>query len=165
MATYIGIDLGKEGAVAVLTKGDEGWSVEVQPMPLREDRDLDSEALLDVLFRVEQKGYPADLRIRWEATFRPNSLVRMQGAVDAIASLVSKDAEAVAVVTWKKSILGENTDDKERSLAWVRSRFPAANLRRTKRSRTDSHDFAEAICIGAYGATLDGHSFPVQQVG
>lgn len=161
MATYIGIDLGKEGAVAVLKKGDDGWTVDVQPMPLRADRDLDSEALLKLLVDNED-GLQ---RIRWEATFRPNSLVRMQGAVDAIASLVSSKAEATAVVTWKKAILGENTDDKERSLAWVRSRFPAANLRRTKRSRTDSHDYAEAICIGAYGATLDGYGFPLQAVG
>jgi len=155
MSVYIGIDLGKEGAVAALTETESGWDVLVLPLPLREDRDLDAVALYKMLSHYEGVAKS----IWWEATFRPNSLVRMQGAVDAVASLIDAPAAAVAVVTWKKAILGENTNDKERSLAWVRSRFLGVNLRRTARSRVDSHDFAEAICIGAYGAKLDGKRF------
>lgn len=149
----IGIDLGVNGAIAIL----DGDSVTVQPLPILDDRTLDAktlneEILNDIGYRFVVRGLPH--LVVFESVFRPNSLVQMMGEVAATLKLLEFDYIETPVVTWKKRVLGVNSSDKQIVLDWCKRTYPAVSLRRTPRARTDSHDFADAIAIGHYAKDL-----------
>lgn len=157
----IGIDLGVNGAVAVL----DGDSATVQSLPLLDDRTLDAvslETLLRLAVRGLKRGdevllpYTPAMRhlIHYESVFRPNSLVRMQGEVASVCKLLDIEHDDVPVVTWKKKVLGVNSSDKQLVLDWCRTNYPNVSLRRSPRARTDSHDYADALALAHYAKGL-----------
>lgn len=151
-AIGIGIDLGVNGAVAVIA----GDAVTVQPLPLLDDRTLDAYALHELLYvaAMPHFGVGVPLRILYESVFRPNSLVQMMGEAAATCKLLEVDHLEVPVVRWKKAVLGSNTSDKQVVIDWCRKTYPAVSLRRTPRARTDSHDYADAVALARYAKGL-----------
>lgn len=149
---FIGVDLGNSGAVAVWD-GRRDSLPSLSPFPLKEDDELDATRFASLL---RAAGDPAETLVVFEQVFKPLSLVRKQGAVQAICDEVGVESEAAAVVTWKKRVLSVSSNDKQISVNKAKELWPEINLRRTARSRTDWHDAAEACLLAHYGSLLNG---------
>lgn len=140
-----GCDAGKAGAVAVLDTATQ--DVDILDIPLDGHRDLDTQLLFQWLLERSPD------RLVVEDCWQPKTLVLMCGEVAAVAKLLGADFRRVAVSTWKKAVLGENTSDKQRSIEQCKILAPQALLRKPK-CRTDSPDRAEAVLLAIYAATL-----------
>lgn len=121
----------------------------LSPLPVLDSGVLDASRFAEMLAAV------GGGRLVTEAVFRPNSLVRLLGAVEAIAEVAGDFGVLVTpVVTWKKAVLGSNSSDKAVSIARCRDLWPTLSLKRTPRATTDSHDFAESALLAYYGYLL-----------
>lgn len=137
----VGVDAGKTGAVALL---DGKELLELCDLPMDDDGTLDARLFFDWLIDWE-----ADLLVI-EDCFRVPGLLRMVGEVTAVAKVVQVPVLRIAVVTWKKKILGLNTSDKSISVKKCLELFPGAELVRPGK-RTPNPDRAEAILLSVYG--------------
>lgn len=138
----VGVDLGKEGAVAHLDTADD--SLTVFDMPIDTSGRIDSHELFQ-----RWLDWEPDLAVI-EGVWRPLSLVRQAGAVEAICGVLQIECKAVAVVNWKVAMTGVNTNNKELSIQRCKQIRPDAQLRRNARCRTDSADRAEAVLLALY---------------
>ncbi len=149
---FVGVDLGNSGAVAIWN-GKADSSPTIHLFPIKEDGELNAAELSRLLLAT---GDRRDLFVVFERVFKPLSLVRKQGAAQAVCDTLGIDCEATAVVTWKKRVLGENSNDKQISVNRAKELWPGIDLKRTPRSRTDWHDAAEASLLAYYGSLLNG---------
>lgn len=140
-----GVDAGVKGAVAHLDTNDNTLSI--FDMPINSDHSLDASDLFDRWLEF------APELVIVEDCFRPNSLLRMVGAIEAVSDIVKAEVRRVAVVTWKKHMLGINTNDKQVSIAKCQQLNPTAELIKP-RARTESPDRAEAVLLAYYGRSL-----------
>lgn len=141
----IGVDAGVKGAVCHLDTDD--GSTFIYDLPIKDDHSLDCAELFDKWTNVEADS------IIVEDVFRPNCLLRMVGGIEACAEILGLSIKRIAVVTWKKKVLGYNTSDKTVSIAKCKSLYPTASLIKP-RARTASPDRAEAVLLAEYGASL-----------
>ena len=139
----VGIDAGVSGAVALYNTATT--ELEIYDIELDGFRRLNAKWLFDLLLEWEPDT------LATEDTFRPKSLIHQTGGIVAVAQILEIPYRLVAVTTWKKAVLGENTSDKEKSINKCKELFPKqVNLLRKPRARTDSPDRAEAVLIAYY---------------
>ena len=136
----IGIDAGKNGALAVIHAG----SVEIIP--------FDAYAYLDVLYRVDETDAVCCLE-------RVNAMPK-QGVVSMfnfgmnfglIQGLLMANQiryELVSPQKWKREF--EVTSDKNTSIAVCKRLFPTVSLKRTINSKKDDDGLAEALLLAEY---------------
>jgi hypothetical protein len=144
----VGIDLGKKGYCA-LYDTDYRDTPTTFPLPLDHNEELDAHQLLTLLLDADVKAAVM------EKVFKPNVLVRMYGEVVAVCKVLQMEViERVAVVTWKKAVLGQNTSDKEVSIAKCEELFPKLDLTlppsNRKRKKTKNDDKAEAALLAKW---------------
>ena len=138
----LGVDLGKSGAIAELDTTTN--SISVYDMPIDSDGRLDSHALFTRLIEFEPNAAVC------EDVWRPVSLVRQAGALEAVCGILQCDCRRVAVVSWKRHYFGENTNDKQRSIRKCQELAPEVNLLKSSRSRVPSPDRAEAVLLAIF---------------
>jgi hypothetical protein len=141
----LGVDAGRAGAVALIDT--ETGEVRIEDTQLECDRTLNCHWFLERL--VEWEPEYAVI----ENVFKPNSLVEMKGEFQAVCKLAGVPLTHVAVVTWKKKVLGDNTSDKQRSIACTQRLYPQADLNRLspkKKLPSVNDDRAEAVLLAHY---------------
>lgn len=141
----LGIDCGKTGAVALLDTETNNTTIE--DTVVDDDGSLDCDWFFGRLLEWE----PEEAVI--EAVYRPNSLVEMKGEFGACCKLFGVPLLSVAVVTWKRRLLGENTSDKQVSIECASKLFPSAALNRPSpkgRKVSPNADRAESLLLAAY---------------
>jgi hypothetical protein len=143
----VGVDAGVTGAVALLDTAAD--TIDVHDIELDGDRQLDARWLFHLLLEWEP------VRLVTEDTFRVKPLLRQTGAIVAVGQILELDVHVVAVTTWKRALLGQNTNDKRLSIRCAQQLAPQAQLRKP-RARTDSADRAEAVLLALYGSRLGG---------
>ncbi len=136
----LGVDAGRTGAYAMFDTTANSLTVGDLPT---DDDGLQAQKFFQTILEWEP-----DVLVT-EDTFQPKSLVRMTGEVVALGKLAVAIVEVVAVVTWKKRVLGENSSDKSLSIAKAKELFPDVDLMRP-RARKPSHDRAEAVNLAWY---------------
>lgn len=154
----VGIDPGKEGAVAVF-KDDEVQSVYRMPLyrtPQGKDM-VDGVGLYRLLFSIHYQN-KLSLVVIEEQNPRPvdskksvMTLGRGYGAVEtAVRLLLDAPYVQPSPQEWKKHVLkGCKNKDKAATIGFVQSRFPSCDL---YMGQSDPHDgIADAVCIGYYG--------------
>jgi hypothetical protein len=141
-----GIDVGQQGAVALLADGKFSRLVDI---PVDSSRELDSLALFHLLLEWEP-----DLVV-FENIFRPNQTIRFAGEVQAVCKILQVESLMVAITSWKTAVLGRNTSDKKVSVDRCRELFPDADLIRPG-CRVSNPDRAEALLLAYYGSELRG---------
>ena len=141
----LGIDCGKEGALALIdTKTEE---VVIEDAVMKDDGTLDC----NWCFRLLMEWQPTAAAI--EQCFRPQSLVRMEGSYQAVAELLSVTLYRIPVTTWKRSMVGQNTNNKGLSISCCQQLFPSADINRLspiRRKPSPNADRAEALLIAAH---------------
>lgn len=139
--TFLGIDPGKSGALAILR---EGGAVEVVP--------FDPEAYLAAFRSL----VPADTRCVLEhvGSMPGNSGLSMFsfgenfGIIQGMLAATGIPFQLVRPQRWKKEYTLDHT--KEKSIEVCKRLFPGVNLKRTDRSRKDDDNIAEAVLMAEY---------------
>jgi len=134
-------DAGVSGAVCLWDTDTN--DLKLFDMPINDDRQLDTPKFFHLLLDFEPDG------LITEFTIRPISLVRQTGEIMAVAKLLQCDLKVAAVNSWKVRMLGENTNDKQKSIDRAKELFPDVNFIRP-RGRKPSHDWCEAAIMARY---------------
>ena len=172
-ATVIGIDPGKNGALAVL--GLNGAVFETRPMPLiagakKSRPEYDIRSITNYL-----KGYRADCCLVMVERSQPLSMIRnpkgrpgpdafkpgsiaqfnrgVQRGFEWLLTALEIPFQLVAPRSWMKVMhAGAPGDDtKQRSVIAAQRLFPGVDLRRTPRCRKADHGIAEALLLAEFG--------------
>lgn len=156
----IGIDPGKDGAIAVIRDG----TPRVYQMPIQESGELDAKEIYLILKEsvrsedhicvLEKVGAMPGQGVTSMFTFGRNV-----GELKAILKIAELSYIEVTPQAWKKEILAglpwkaEGAADKKRakmvSVSYVERRFPKLNIRGTKGAAKDG--MADAVCLALYG--------------
>jgi hypothetical protein len=142
-ATIVGVDAGKSGAAAAYEFATDAI-VDIIDLPLDADRDLDAADFYLWLSQYENLKY-----LIVEDCWQPLTLIRMCGEIAACGKLAGATVERIAVVTWKKEMLGFNTSDKQESIKKCQTLRPTAKIIKP-RARTPSPDRAEAVLLALF---------------
>jgi hypothetical protein len=141
MMTYIGIDPGKHGAVAVMYSDG---SITVMPMHdrtmitvMRTLSGIPCRCCLEKVHAMPKQGVASTF------TFGEG-----YGYVKGVLESFNISYQEIPPERWKKEF-GLNTD-KKKSIEVCRQLFPDVDLRPTERCRTDNDGMAEAVLMVEY---------------
>lgn len=144
--TFIGIDPGKKGAMAIIN--DDGSVSFVQ---------FDREAYRDVLAEmVKFPKEPKDIKcvVEHVGAAPGNGVVGMFafgenfGFIQGLLTAFEIPYELVRPAKWKKEF--SVTKDKNTSIEVCHRLFPNADLKRTERCKKDDDGFAESLLLAEY---------------
>jgi hypothetical protein len=152
MSNYIGIDIGNEGAIAILMGG---FVDDILPMPvttLAKRRTTDRASLLASL-----SDHPDSTVIVEEASQHLQSQkvaasmwFSYRGVLDALEDSKMRFV-LVPARTWQKEFSFRPGNTKEQSIATCKSLFPTLSLKRTPKRKNDDDNFADAVLLAEYG--------------
>lgn len=154
MAIYIGIDPGKQGAIALIS----GQNVTCYSMPLKADGSVDACELANCL-RTSSSVFAMVEYINAFGMGRQSAFVFGQGYGSIIATLdlVGIGFELAAPQKWQGGTCGSIRDkkkQKQHTLAWVQNKFPDVDgWPSTKAAR---EGWGDAIAIAEYNRRLNG---------
>lgn len=140
---YIGIDPGKDGAMAIL-EPDKTPSVVV----------FEREKYRDELLRVHESPETAICCLERVGAMRGQGVRSMfsfgenYGFIQGVLTAYSIPYELVTPQKWKKEF--QVTADKNSSISVCKRLFPGISLRETPRCRTDHDGMAEALLMAEY---------------
>lgn len=142
---YIGIDPGKDGAMAEIWDAEpEGNHVEIVLFS-REDYDIALNRVFgrDCICCLERVGAMPGQGVTSMFKFGENF-----GFIQGLLTAYSIPYELVTPARWKKEF--QVTGDKNSSIAVCKRLFPGVNLRRTERCKKDHDGMAEALLMAEY---------------
>lgn len=146
--TYIGIDPGKKGAMAII-RGPGDYTL----VPF--DNEAYNRELLRVdnaLCALERVGAMPGQGVTSMFSFGEN-----YGFIQGLLTANAIPYELVTPQRWKKAF--EVTGDKNTSIAVAKRLFPGVSLRRTVQSRKDDDGMAEALLLAEYARrTMGGNA-------
>jgi crossover junction endodeoxyribonuclease RuvC len=156
-AVVLGIDVGLDGAVAIL--GDDE-SITLHPVPVLRSgtsrREYDVSGMISLV-----TAQPIALAVIESVCARPGQGVTSTfrfgfgaGLWMGLLSALGIPFQLVTPQTWKRDILRGTTKDKTAAIQFVQRRFPAASLLPSSRSRTPHDGMAEAACLAEWGRRL-----------
>lgn len=146
--TYIGIDPGADGAVAVIPSKGDPYAVPFSREAVR-DTLYDARHQDGCFCMIEKVGAMPHQGVKSMFSFGEN-YGYLQGVLEAFRIPYQK----VSPRKWKAEF--SLTDDKGKSISCARALFPGVGLRKTDRCRTDSDGMAEALLIAEYARRKDG---------
>lgn len=148
-----GIDVGLNGAVAVVDTATSPFTVELHDMPVLQEsgsrrRDYDVHALVRLLRRLELTSVFVERQQARPENPRTTFLVGYgYGVVLGVLGALGLPHQAVWPQTWQAAMFrGTDGATKNRSLLVARRLFPHVELRR--------HDEADALLLAEYGRRL-----------
>ena len=157
MKTYIGIDNGVSGAMAVITPD----FTFVQPLVSNQEHGGKVVCAVRLYDEFVQLAGRYELTVVAEAAqkFTPGRLAFASvwfswGAIVAAARLARVRFTAVDPRRWQKEMfkgLPKSLDTKQASVQKARELFPTVSLRTTERCSTDNHNFADALLLAEWG--------------
>lgn len=142
---YIGIDPGKDGALAEIWEEDgERKHIEIVPYS-RENYDLALNEMCgaECVCCLERVGAMPGQGVTSMFKFGENF-----GFIQGLLTAYSIPYELVTPQKWKKEF--QITGDKNSSIAVCKRLFPGVSLRRTDRCKTDHDGMAEALLMAEY---------------
>ena len=162
---YIGIDPGLSGAIAVIFGGGAVDVYPIQSIKVSKGRRIDRlslhEIFIDIVNRIDGDGCTSFCCIEKQAP-RPmdgkgNAFKGGVGYGILLGMLQAMEIphEEVSPNAWKKAMLGSNAE-KGDSIIKAQSLFPTANLYRTDKCKTKSHDIAEALLLAEHARRMRG---------
>lgn len=167
MRLYLGIDPGKEGAIATIDENGLCLDILATPMITAEKGGRDSFDLVeirDVLQRVHARGAPFVTVEKLAPLPAMAGSRRMGGTIANFNRGMARGWEwmlvamgipyhMVAPQRWQRSMLADTGegDTGRRALVAAKRLWPLTSLRRTARARKDDEDFADALLIAEWG--------------
>ncbi len=143
--TYIGIDPGKDGALAYILELPEGFRV-VSVVPFSPEgyrKALERSRGREAVCCLERVGAMPGQGVTSMFKFGEN-----YGFVQGLLTACAIPYELVTPQKWKKEF--QITGDKNSSIAVCRRLFPEVSLRKTEKCRKDHDGMAEALLLAEY---------------
>lgn len=145
---YIGIDPGKDGALAAILCGGDGRILDVcteffdeaqyqTRLAAFSEAESGCKCCLEHVWGIQ--GQAAGASFRFGENF---------GFIHGLLTAYSIPYELVTPQKWKREF--QVTGDKNSAIAVCRRLFPTVNLRKTERSRKDHDGLAEALLMAEY---------------
>jgi hypothetical protein len=145
---YVGIDPGKQGAVAEM--GNDDIFVWGQAEPVRD--------LIQLQIEVDCRMNKALVVIEKMTPYAPSktaigSIMYQFGEIVGACKALKLPYIIVRPQEWKKEILKgmDWKKNKRCSVDYVLARYPELSLRRTDRCKKDDDNMADAVCLAEYG--------------
>lgn len=150
--TFIGIDPGKKGALAMIIRTEAGEEIVTAS--------FDKETYLSTLFRVDEKDAVCCLE---HVSAMPGQGVTSMfsfgegfGWLQGVLDTCGIPYELVKPQKWKKAF--SITADKNSSIQVCKRLFPQVSLKRTEKCKTDDDGIAEALLMAEYARRYLGRS-------
>lgn len=157
---FLGIDPGKDGAIAVL--GADG-TLKFQVTPTvavekgRSRRTFDTSGMVAAL-RTIHVQHAIRLAVLERVSAMPQdgpvqafSFGEGYGIWRGILAALGIPHVLVPPKTWKAKVLAGTKQDKGAAIEWCQARFPNVSLLRTPRCSSPHDGFADAACMAEYG--------------
>ena len=153
MTTFIGIDPGKKGAIAIIDD-----AVTVHKAPVVESKKgktgYDEPGMWDFLRHIEH-GFTAIEQVQSFPEQGSSSAVSIgfgQGLWRGMLVAAGIPYHVVGPRTWQKALLVDvdKSDTKAASIIVAKRLFPGVSLRATDRCQKDDHNMADALLIAEY---------------
>lgn len=140
---YIGIDVGKNGGIAIIY--ESGDRVTATAVPYSDKQIIDiCRILKNGVVAVEKVGAMPKQGVKSMFNFGAE-----YGYIKGVLDANNMQYVEVTPQKWKKHF--GVTSDKQTSIAKAHELFPTVSLRRTDRCRTDSDGMAESLLIAEWG--------------
>jgi hypothetical protein len=156
MTSYIGIDIGLDGAISVINEEQKIKQIIIMPIVkgvkklydlheiVKIIRKLQSE---DDVFMVIEKPTPRPI-ISCSANFMLGGGLFL---FEAIAATLNISYQVVTARTWQKDLLkGLSKDTKTASIMFCKRKWPYTNLKKNERCRKDHDGISDSLCIALY---------------
>ena len=151
----VGIDPGKNGGIATITKTavQEGNKKGYEDIQIEKTICWDDENFINFI-----KNNNSNIQIvmvekvwgqKWDTPKTAFSLGHSLGFIEAILQAFSVPYQLVPPQRWKKEY--SLNSDKQKSIDCCKKLFPKVNLKRTERCTKDHDGMAEALLIAEYG--------------
>lgn len=161
----VGIDPGLDGGIAGMDLGGNVLFARVMPSKERKKgkRDVDAAMLGAILSNHEQDVFQEEIKLvvvervsamKGQGVSSMFSFGKGYGKVLGVIEHLGLPLEQPTPQRWKKIVLAGTTKDKDAAVAYVRERFPNANLFRTDKCKKPHHGMADAICLAEHGRRL-----------
>jgi len=158
LKTYIGIDPGFKGGVAVIT----GDTIEIMPMPIsgeKKQKRIDVKTLAAFFLGEGQSLSDTLVILEKVATMPKQGIVsafnfgKGVGYLEAMFKLLRMPYVEVRPQEWKREVLKglEWKGNKGASVAFCQQRYPEVSLLRSSRCKAPCDGLADAICLAEYG--------------
>jgi crossover junction endodeoxyribonuclease RuvC len=150
----IGIDPGKNGGLAFI---EAGKLIEHIIMPTYEGKDEKDHVDFVAVGRFMKKHNPEKVYIERVGAMPGQGVVSMfrfgwvTGGLHGVCGALELTVELVGPRQWQKALMGDETHEKEDTIAYVMKEFPGVNLMATKRSKKPHDGMSDAIAIAKYG--------------
>lgn len=154
---YIGVDPGKKGGYAVISKSETGQAVFAYPW----DDDFFAMEMAS-LMQFKEHGIVAAVEKvgarPGQGTVSMFNFGKNAGYIEGVLSAFGIPYQLVPPAKWKKefSLIGK---DKQASIITCHKLFPDLDLKRTERCRTDSDGKAEATLLACYAMRHFGEGY------
>jgi crossover junction endodeoxyribonuclease RuvC len=153
---YIGIDVGKDGAISILHENGE---VESHLFSINQDRTYDLYENWDIFSKIKKHKGNCIITVEdvycvggssAQATW---SFSRGKAIIECFLVCLGFEYNLVKPKVWQKTIFAqfpkEMKDTKEKSISFVKENYPKCNLI-PKPKRTPHDGIADAVCIAHY---------------
>lgn len=155
--TFIGIDCGLQGAVAVISNDS---SIQIFPTPVMEvdKRKVynfqEINSLLTNILRTNGTPFLCTVEKQWGRPIQgvQQAFYTGMGYATWQMALASNliPYQTVSPAAWKK-YFKIDSNDKNKAIMLCQERFPHVNLKRTERCKKACTDFADALLLATYG--------------
>ena len=155
MKTVIGIDPGKQGALAAMR---EDGTLTFIPMPVAgKDIDAGHVAAWIISLWTDKECKPLSVCIEKVHAMPGNGATSMftfgynVGLMHGVVAALNIPLLLVSPQAWKKEVLVDTLKDKNAAIDFVRRYYPKADITLTPRSKKAHSGIADAICIARFG--------------
>lgn len=155
---YIGIDIGKKGAIAVLYPDGE---VETHLFPMKSDNSYDLPKMWRAFQKIEKHVGESicvieDVYCVGGASAQSTwSFAEGKAYIESFLVAMGFEYYKVRPKAWQKVIFAQfpktMKDTKEKSINFTKEHYPKAKLLITPRHRREHDGIADAVCMGHYG--------------
>lgn len=164
--TFIGIDPGKKGAIAIISP--DGLIVE--PFVITTETDIERIDVNHISHLIEPYKKDCPLVVIERVGAMPkNGVVSMFnfgftcGQIEACVNMLGYPMQYVRPQAWKKLVLGGariNWKGRKKSSAdFCKKKYPKFDFRKTEQCTTVHDGMTDAVCIAEYGRILERDSF------
>jgi crossover junction endodeoxyribonuclease RuvC len=149
----VGIDPGKKGGIAYI---DE-TTVSVIPTPIRTNKQDKDELDFGAIAKLMIKLKPDVVYIENVHAMPSQGTTSMfnfgfsTGGLHGICETLELNIIKVQPRTWQKALMGDDTHEKEDTIAFIEKTYPNVSLLATARSKKPHDGMADALAIATYG--------------
>lgn len=152
----LGIDPGLDGGLGILTPDGQVVAQGRMPVLPGERREIDLLSLVEILrfWRPEFAVLELVHAMPKQGVRSMFSFGRSTGQVEGVLVALGIPFERVTPQRWKGAVLNGTARDKSAAIAYVRRRWPDAELMGSARCRVPHDGIAEALCLAEFGRRL-----------